>query len=155
MKKSTVFVAALLLGTNVALADGHGLWPMIGFQTATSTEMMEGMTGTIMHLTSNDAWDYSQAPDGWPTIVEATCHNSVVMLPDGAVAGGIGVCESIDPDGDASIWYGEISPTFGYDGKLLAGTGKYVKMVGAEFAGQVTGQLANGSSIYHVKPKKG
>ena len=137
MKKSTVFVAALLLSTNVALADGHGLWPMIGFQTATSTEMMEGMTGTIMHLTSNDAWDYSQAPDGWPTIVEATCHNSVVMLPDG----------------DASIWRGQISPTFGYDGKLLAGTGKYVKMAGAEFSGQVTGQLANGSSIYHVKPK--
>jgi hypothetical protein len=47
------------------------------------------------------------------------------MLPDGSVAGGIGVCESIDPDGDASVWYGEISPTFGYDGKLVAGTGKY------------------------------
>jgi hypothetical protein len=26
-------------------------------------------------------------------------------------------------------------------------------MVGAEFAGQVTGQLANGSSIYYVTPK--
>ena len=53
----------------------------------------------------------------------------------------------------ANVQYGEISQTFGYDGKLLAGTGKYVKMVGTEFAGQVTGQLANGSSIYHVKPK--
>jgi hypothetical protein len=153
MKKSTVFVAALLLSTNVALAHGHGLFPTIGFQTATSTEMMEGTTGSIMHLTSTDIWDYSQAPDGWPTIVEATCHNSVIMLPDGGVAGGIGVCESVDPEGDASVWYGEISPTFGYDGKLVAGTGKYTKMVGAEFAGQVTGQLANGSSIYYVWPK--
>ena len=103
MKKSTVFVAALLLSTNVALADGHGLWPMIGFQTAALTEMMEGTTGTIMHLTSSDVWDYSLAPDGWPIIVKAICHNSVVMLPDGAVAGCIGVCESIDPNGDASV----------------------------------------------------
>ena len=154
MKKSTVFVTALLLSSNVALADGHALWPTIGFQTTTATEMMEGKTGNIMHLTSNDVWDYAQAPDGWPTIVEATCHNTVLMLPNGGVAGGIGVCESIDPDGDASVWYGEISPTFGYDGKLLAGSGKYEKMVGAQFVGQVTGQLQSGASIYHVKPKK-
>ena len=103
MKKSTVFFAALLLSTNVALADGHRLWPMIGFQTTTSTEMMEGTTGTIMQPKSSDIWDYSQAPNGWPTIVEATCHNSAVMLPDGSVGGGIGVYESIDLDGDASV----------------------------------------------------
>ena len=153
MKKSTVFVTALLLSSNVALADGHALWPTIGFQTTTATDMMEGTSGNILHVTSTDIWDYAQAPDGWPTIVEATCHNTVLTLPDGSVAGGIGVCESIDPDGDASVWYGEISPTFAYDGKLLAGSGKYEKMVGAQFTGQVTGQLQNGASIYHVKPK--
>ena len=70
-------------------------------------------------------------------MVTATCHNSVLMLPDGSVAGGIGVCESIDPDGDASVWYGEISPTFGYDGKIVAGTGKYEKLVGAQIAASV------------------
>jgi len=153
MKKIGILIASSLLCGGVALADGHELWPTVGFQTPTSTEMMEGTTGNIMHLTSSDVWDYAQAPDGWPTVVTATCHNSVLMLPDGSVGGGIGVCESIDPDGDASVWYGEISPTFGYDGKLVAGTGKYQKMVGATFAGQVTGQLPNGTSIYHVKPK--
>ena len=153
MRRLSVIFAASMIFTGSAFADGHSLWPTVGFQTPTSTDMMEGKTGNIMHLTSNDVWDYAQAPDGWPTMVTATCHNSVLMLPDGSVAGGIGVCESIDPDGDASVWYGEISPTFGYDGKLVAGTGKYEKMVGAQFAGQVTGQMADGTSIYHVKPK--
>ena len=47
MKKSSVFVVALLLSTNVAFADGHGLWPTVGFQTATSSDMMEGKTGRL------------------------------------------------------------------------------------------------------------
>ena len=153
MKKLSILIAASTIFFGVAFADGHSLWPAVGFQTPTSTDMMEGKTGNIMHLTSNDVWDYAQAPDGWPKMVTATCHNSVLFLPDGGVAGGVGVCESIDPDGDASVWYGEISPTFGYDGKLVAGTGKYEKMVGAKFDGQVTGQMADGTSIYHVKPK--
>ena len=119
--------ASLCLGSGVALADGHALWPTVGSQTPPSTDMMEGKTGNIMHLTSSDVWNYAQAPDGWPTMVTAACHNSVLMLPNDSVAGGIGGCESIDYDGDASVWYGEISPTFGYDGKPVAGTGEYQK----------------------------
>ena len=153
LKNLSILIAASTIFSGAAFADGHSLWPAVGFQTPTSTDMMEGKTGNIMHLTSNDVWDYAQAPEGWPKMVTATCHNSVLFLPDGGVAGGVGVCESIDPDGDASVWYGEISPTFGYDGKLVAGTGKYEKMVGAKFDGQVTGQMADGSAIYHVKPK--
>ena len=51
MRGLSVIFAASMIFTGSAFADGHSLWPTVGFQTPTSTDMMEGKTGNIMHLT--------------------------------------------------------------------------------------------------------
>ena len=155
--KTTAKLAAALLITipiNAAFAGGHmKFWEVTGTQMPESSETVSGKTGSITHITSKDIWDYSKAPEGMPRVVGATCHNSVVTDPSGALLGGVGVCESVDPNGDVSLY----SATFGKDGvynaTLTHGTGVYEKYVGVEITGSFIGQLPDGSGIYHITPK--
>ena len=156
MKTTAKLATVLLIAVpmNAAFAGGHMKgWEATGTQMPESSETVSGKTGSITHIKSKDIWDYSKAPEGMPRVVGATCHNSVVTDPSGAMLGGVGVCESVDPNGDVSLY----SATFGKDGVYNAtmthGTGVYTEYVGIEFTGSFIGQLPDGPGIYHLTPK--
>jgi hypothetical protein len=157
MMKTAVKLALALLITipvNSVFAGGHMKgWEASGTQMPVSSETIAGKTGSITHIKSKDMWDYSKAPDNMPRVVGATCHNSVVTDPSGVLLGGVGVCESVDPNGDVSLY----SSTFGKDGVynavLTQGTGVYAEYVGIKFTGSFIGQLPEGGGIYHLTPK--
>ena len=156
MKTTAKLATALLIAVpmNAAFAGGHMKgWEATGTQMPETSETVSGKTGSITHIKSKDIWDYSKAPEGMPRVVGATCHNSVVTDPSGTVLGGVGVCESVDPNGDVSLY----SATFGKDGVynaiLTHGTGVYAEYIGIKITGSFIGQLPDGSGIYHTTPK--
>ena len=157
MKLFQKFSAALLLSafaTGSAFAGGHmKAWEASGTQIPVSSETKTGKSGSITHLISTDIWDNSKAPANIPRVVKATCHNTVVNDSNGAMLGGVGVCESVDGDGDVSLYIG----TFGRDGvysaTLSQGTGKYKDYVGVKLTGGFIGQTSSGEGIYHMKPQ--
>ncbi|MBF9026126.1 MULTISPECIES: hypothetical protein [unclassified Roseobacter] len=144
----------LACSTSPLLADGHaGLWNMVGLANTPSTmAMIEGTTGSIMMASSTDLWDWSAAPEGFPSLVTAECTQSVALTTNGQPVGGVGVCSMMDPDGDLAIYFGEITPNMEYIGSLTAGSGKYEPYVGQKFIGTVTGMLSTGQQMYHVVP---
>ena len=156
MKTTAKLATALLIAVpmNAAFAGGHMKgWEATGTQMPESSETVSGKTGSITHIKSKDIWDYSKAPEGMPRVVGATCYNSVVTDPSGVMLGGVGVCESVDPNGDVSLY----SATFGKDGvynaTLTQGTGVYAEYVGVQVTSAFIGQLPDGSGIYHMTPK--
>ena len=156
MKTTAKLATALLIAVpmSAAFAGGHMKgWEATGTQMPESSETVSGKTGSITHIKSKDVWDYSKAPEGMPRVVGATCYNSVVTDPSGVMLGGVGVCESVDPNGDVSLY----SATFGKDGvynaTLTQGTGVYAEYVGVQVTGAFIGQLPDGSGIYHMTPK--
>ena len=156
MKTTAKLATALLIAVpmNAAFAGGHMKgWEATGTQMPESSETVSGKTGSITHIKSKDIWDYSKAPEDMPRVVGATCYNSVVTDPSGVMLGGVGVCESVDPNGDVSLY----SATFGKDGvynaTLTQGTGVYAEYVGVQVTGAFIGQLPDGSGIYHLTPK--
>ena len=84
--KNTILVAALLLLPSLTFADGHSnkLWNMAGLGNApTSSKMMDGKTGSIMLNESNGLMgDWSEAPDGFPTLVTAEYFQSVALTAE-------------------------------------------------------------------------
>lgn len=150
--KNIVLAAAVSLLPVTAFADGHSkIWNMAGLGNAPdSSEMMQGTTGSLLINTSTDLWDWSQAPEGFPTLVTAECSQTVALTPEGAPFGGVGVCAMMDPEGDLAIYFGEITPQMEYIGSLTAGSGKYEPYVGQRFIGTVTGMLGTGQQMYHV-----
>ena len=156
MKTTAKLATVLLIAVpmNAAFAGGHMKgWEATGTQMPESSETVSGKTGSITHIKSKDIWDYSKAPKGMPRVVGATCYNSVVTDTSGVMLGGVGVCESVDPNGDVSLY----SATFGKDGvynaTLTQGTGVYAEYVGVQVTGAFIGQLPDGSGIYHITPK--
>lgn len=107
MIKITKIVAALFIcSSSAVLADSHSqLWNMAGLANApSSSQMMEGTTGSIIINNSTDLWDWSEAPEGFPTLVTAECNQTVALTAEGAPFGGVGVCSMVDPDGDLAIF---------------------------------------------------
>lgn len=153
MINTTKMLAAILVcSTTPVLADGHSqIWSMAGLANApSSSKMMEGTTGSILINSTTDLWDWSEAPEGFPTLVTAECNQSIALTAEGAPFGGVGVCSMMDPDGDLAIYFGEITPQLEYIGSLTAGSGKYEPYVGQKFVGTVTGMLSTGQQMYHV-----
>ena len=153
MIETTKMLAAILVcSTTPVLADGHSqIWSMAGLANApSSSKMMEGMTGSILINSSIDLWDWSEAPEGFPTLVTAECNQSIALTTECAPFGGVGVCSMMDPDCDLAIYFGEITPQLEYVGSLTAGSGKYEPYVGQKFVGTVTGMLSTGQQMYHV-----
>ena len=153
MINTTKMLATILVcSTTPVLADGHSqIWSMAGLANApSSSKMMEGMTGSILINSSIDLWDWSEAPEGFPTLVTAECNQSIALTAEGAPFGGVGVCSMMDPDVDLAIYFGEITPQLEYIGSLTAGSGKYEPYVGQRFVGTVTGMLSTGQQMYHV-----
>ena len=151
--KNIILAAAILALPVTAFADAHAkkIWNMAGLGNAPdSSEMMQGTTGLLLINSSTDLWDWSQAPEGFPTLVTAECSQTVALTPEGAPFGGVGVCGMMDPDGDLAVFFGEITPQMEYVGSLTAGSGKYEPYVGQKFIGTVTGMLTTGQQMYHV-----
>ncbi|MDB2469602.1 hypothetical protein N9X39_06030 [Alphaproteobacteria bacterium] len=92
-------------------------------------------------MIAEDFWQYQNAPEGWPTAAMATCHFTMLMAAGEQAPSSInGICESVDPDGDASVWVAAIDPS----------TGKY-KGVKALPTFQTTFQIDATHSIYNFK----
>ena len=137
----------MVLTGSVALADGH--YNGQGFSTVVSTTTLEGKTGSITHMIANDFWNFGNAPEDWPTATMATCHYTILIEAGQQAPTSInGVCESVDPDGDATVWLASIDPATGIGtGSLTSGTGKY-KGTSAEPTFQTTFQIDAGHSVY-------
>ena len=88
-----------------------------------------------------------------PRVVKATCHSTVVTNSSGAMIGGIGVSESVDPYGGVSLYYGIFGKDGVYNAIMAKRTGVHEKYVGMEITGGFIGQLPDGSGIYHMTPK--
>ena len=144
---TTTFLAA---SGSVALADGHYYGQ--GFSSFVSSNTIEGQSGSIVHMIAEDFWQYQNAPEGWPTATMATCHFTILMVAGEQSPSSInGICESVDPDGDASVWVAAIDSSTGVgNGNLTSGTGKY-KGVKALPTFQTTFQIDAAHSIYDFK----
>ena len=106
--KNIVLAAAVSLLPATAFADGHNGHGQ-GFSSTVSSTTMEGKSGSITHMISEDIWQYQKAPEGWPKAATATCHYTILMEAGQQAPSSInGVCESVDPDGDASVWVAAI-----------------------------------------------
>ena len=103
-------------------------------------------------MISEDIWQYQKAPEGWPTAAMATCHYTILMEAGQQAPSSInGVCESVDPDGDASVWLAAIDTSTGMGtGTLTSGTGKYSN-TNAKPSFQTTYQIDATHSIYDFK----
>ena len=106
--KNIMLAAAVAALPVTVFADAHAqkIWNMAGLGNAPdSSEMMQGVTGSILINSSTDLWDWSQAPEGFPTLVTAECSQTVALTTEGAPFGGVGVCGMMDPDGDLAIFF--------------------------------------------------
>ena len=93
----------LTTSSSFAVADGHNGNGQ-GFSSTVSSTTMEGKSGSIVHMVAEDFWHYQNAPQGWPTATMATCHFTMVMAAGQQAPSSInGICESVGPDGDASV----------------------------------------------------
>ena len=144
---TTIILAAF---GSVALADGH--YNGQGFSSTVSSTTIEGKSGSIVHVVAEDFWQYQKAPKGWPTAAMATCHYTIMMAAGEQSPSSInGICESVDPDGDASVWTAAIDTSTGIGtGSLASGTGKY-KGVKALPTFQTTFQIDATHSVYNFK----
>ena len=143
--------AILVTAGSLAIAEGHNGNGQ-GFSTTVSSTTMAGTSGSIIHSIAEDFWNYENAPEGWPTAAMATCHFTIVVPAGQQAPSSInGICESVDPDGDASVWTAAIDPSTGVGkGNLTSGTGKYAG-VEAFPTFQTSFQLDAEHSIYDFK----
>ena len=123
-----------------------------GFSRIADSKTIEGKSGQIVHNTAVDFWHYENAPKGWPTAVMATCHQSILFKAGSKAPISIQmICESVDSDGDASIWVGKVDPKTGVgQGEMISGTGKYANAK-AKPTFQTIYQIDTGHSIYKFK----
>ena len=150
-KINGLLIATILAASgSTALADGH--YNGQGFSSVVSSSTIEGKSGSIVHTIAKDFWQHQNAPDGWPTAAMATCHFTILMAAGGQAPSSInGVCESVDPDGEASVWVAAIDPSTGIgNGNLTSGTGKF-KGVKALPTFQTTFQIDAAHSVYDFK----
>ena len=146
-------LTALILATSgsFAVAGSHNGQGQ-GFSSTVSSTTIEGKSGSIIHMVSEDIWHYQKAPEGWPTAAMATCHYTILMEAGQQAPSSInGVCESVDPDGDASVWLAAIDTSTGMGtGTLTSGTGKYSN-TNPKPSFQTTYQIDATHSIYDFK----
>ena len=143
----------VLITSGIAFGGGHLKgWETVGTQFPISSETKEGESGSVLYVVSNDIWDYSNAPEGMPRVVKATCRNIIVNDSSGTLVGGQFICDSVDPNGDVQIYAGSLASDGSYDVNLTQGTGKYAEYVGVKLTGNFVGQVASGEGVYHVKP---
>ena len=131
-----------------ALASGHSKVLGEGMSSTTSSSMMQGKTGHVVHNIAKDFWRYTKAPAGWPGAAVGTCHQTILLSAENIPIHIRVTCESVDGDGDASVWAGEVDPATGKGkGQLLAGTGKYSKGIG-EISFSTVVQIDENHSVY-------
>jgi len=144
-------IITLAVVSTSATADSHNGNGQ-GFATTTSSTTMAGETGNIIHLVNEDFWNFENAPAGWPKAAMATCHYTLMIAAGQQAPSSIHlICESIDPDGDASVWTGSVDPSTGIGkAEMVSGTGKFSE-VEAKPTFQTTLQIDETHSVYDFK----
>ena len=147
-----ILLSAAIISTPVAVLAGGHSGDGKGFSSVVDSVTTEGTTGVIVHNTASDFWYYENAPEGWPTAAMATCHQSILFKAGQQAPAAIQIiCDSVDPDGDASLWTGIVDPKTGVgSGKMVAGTGKYADAE-ASPTFQTIYDMGSGKSIYQFK----
>jgi len=147
-----ILLSAAIITTPVAVLAGGHSGDGKGFSSVVDSVTTEGTTGVIVHNTASDFWYYENAPKGWPTAAMATCHQSILFKAGQQAPAAIQIiCDSVDPDGDASLWTGIVDPKTGVgSGKMVAGTGKYADAE-ASPTFQTIYDMGSGKSIYQFK----
>ena len=147
-----ILLSAAIITTPVAVLAGGHSGDGKGFSSVVDSVTTEGTSGVIVHNTASDFWYYENAPEGWPTAAMATCHQSILFKAGQQAPAAIQIiCDSVDPDGDASLWTGIVDPKTGVgSGKMVAGTGKYADAE-ASPTFQTIYDMGSGKSIYQFK----
>ena len=147
-----ILLSAAIITTPVAVLAGGHSGDGKGFSSVVDSVTTEGTTGVIVHNTASDFWYYENAPEGWPTAAMATCHQSILFKAGQQAPAAIQIiCDSVDPDGDASLWTDIVDPKTGVgSGKMVAGTGKYADAE-ASPTFQTIYDMGSGKSIYQFK----
>ena len=86
-----------------ALGSGHSKVLGEGMSSTTSSSMMQGKTGHVVHNIAKDFWRYTKAPAGWPGAAVGTCHQTILLSAENIPIHIRVTCESVDGDGDASV----------------------------------------------------
>ena len=102
--KKIIAAIIFVLAPAISLAGGHsalggsGTWVRIDLKT------IEGISGTHLQVTTNDIWMYENPPAGFPEAMRVTCNYfQVFATGQQPPIGGIGTCQTHDPDGDISL----------------------------------------------------
>ena len=150
--KRIVVTILLSLAPFVAFAGGHSA--LSGSWTGVRTDLktIEGTSGTHVQVTTSDIWMYENPPEGFPEAMKVNCNYfQVFATGQQRPNGGIGVCQAHDPDGDISLVNGVFQPDGTIALTIIAGTGKWAALTGANFQGKTRNRL-DGGVVYDFKP---
>ena len=150
--KRIISTILLSLAPFVAFAGGHSALGGSGTGVRTDLKTIEGTSGTHVQVTTSDIWMYENPPEGFPEAMKVNCNYFQVFASgQQRPNGGIGVCQAHDPDGDISLVNGVFQPDGTIALTIIAGTGKWAALRGAEFQGK-TRLRVDGGVVYDFKP---
>ena len=153
-KKMKKIIAAIIfvLAPAVSLAGGHSALGGSGTGVRVDLKTIEGTSGTHVQITTNDIWMYENPPEGFPEAMRVTCNYfQVFATGQQPPIGGIGACQTHDPDGDISLNTGIFQPNGTIAVTITAGTGKWAALTGAKFQGKTRNSL-DGGTVYDFVP---
>ena len=135
-----------------AFAGGHAEFGGHGTAVRSDMKTIEATSGTHVQVTTSDLWIYDNPPEGFPAAQKSTCNYFQVFASSKQQPiGGVGTCQAQDQDGDISLWNGIFQPNGTIAVTVIAGTGKWAALAGANFQGK-TRHSMDGSSIYDFSP---
>ena len=150
--KKLIATIIFVLAPAVSLAGGHSALGGTGTGVRIDLKTIEGTSGNHVQATTSDIWMYENPPEGFPEAVKMNC-NYFQVFPTGQQRpnGGIGACQTHDPDGDISLINGVFQPDGTIALTIIAGTGKWAALTGAKLQGK-TRLRVDGGVVYDIKP---
>ena len=150
--KKLIATIIFVLAPAVSLAGGHSALGGTGTGVRIDLKTIEGTSGNHVQATTSDIWMYENPPEGFPEAVKMNC-NYFQVFPTGQQRpnGGIGACQTHDPDGDISLVNGVFQPDGTIALTIIAGTGKWAALTGAKLQGK-TRLRVDGGVVYDIKP---
>jgi hypothetical protein len=150
--KKLIATIIFVLAPAVTLAGGHSALGGTGTGVRIDLKTIEGTSGNHVQATTSDIWMYENPPEGFPEAVKMNC-NYFQVFPTGQQRpnGGIGACQTHDPDGDISLINGVFQPDGTIALTIIAGTGKWAALTGAKLQGK-TRLRVDGGVVYDIKP---
>ena len=150
--KKNIAAIIFVLAPAISLAGGHSALGGSGTGVRIDLKSIEGTSGTHVQVTTSDIWMYENPPEGFPEAMRVNCNYfQVFATGQQPPIGGIGTCQTHDPDGDISLNNGIFQPNGTIAVTIIAGTGKWAALTGAKFQGKTRNSL-DGGTVYDFVP---